>query len=718
LLALPLSSGRGLPLVLACVRETASELSLLHTISEATHQGILALAPIRNEGGEIVDFQIVAVNDSAAALMRRRRAELLWARASQLKVGMRSLGLFERLEIVLREGRRDEFDLCYEMLDKSELHLRVSAAPIDDLIAISLADVTELKTREASFRLLFEANPVPMWLVDPDTLRFVGVNGAAISYYGFTRQQFLEMTSLDIRPAEDHAALVDVIGSMGQSQDGGRVWRHLKADRSEVTVISYARGLTFEGRAAILVANIDVTERDRAEAELRRTRAFLDAVVESVPAMLFVKNADDHRYILFNAAGESMLGMRREEVIGRTVHDLHGKQHADAMLAADLEVLESRKSQIVTDELVQTRHNGVRTMRIKKIAVPDESGRPKYLLGIAEDITEQCEAEARIAHMAHHDALTDLPNRILFRERMNDAFANLRRYGSEFALLCLDLDEFKAVNDSLGHSVGDLLLNEVSTRLKGCLGPADVVARLGGDEFAVLRPGVESPDHASDLAERIVTALCQPYHHGGQEIVIGASVGIAMAPHDADDSETLLRNADLALYRAKGDGRGTFRFFEPGMNARLQTRRALERDLRAAFSNGDFALFYQPIIDLRSNRVSGVEALLRWPHKTRGLVSPADFIPLAEDIGLITQIGEWVLRQACMQAALWPSAIKVAVNLSPVQFRSRNLVQTVILALASSGLPASRLELEITESVLLADNAANSRRCINCEISA
>ena len=321
-----------------------------------------------------------------------------------------------------------------------------------------------------------------------------------------------------------------------------------------------------------------------------------------------------------------------------------------------------------------------------------------------EDVTERKRAEARIAHMAHHDALTGLPNRLLFREKLEEALGHAM-HGAHSHVLCLDLDHFKDVNDALGHPVGDKLLQQVSTRLKQSIDSADTVARLGGDEFAIIQRGAELRQ-SSELAQCLIETLSAPYDIDGHQVVIGCSVGIAIAPNDGDDPVALLKAADLALYRAKTNGRGTFQFYEAEMDARLQARRVLELDLRNALANEEFEVYYQPQINLDRNRISGFEALLRWNHPERGIVSPAVFIPVAEEIGLIGRIGAWVLKAACSEAMTWPDDIKVAVNLSPAQFKSRTLILDVTSALGVSGLRASRLELEITESVMLQDTEA------------
>lgn len=320
-----------------------------------------------------------------------------------------------------------------------------------------------------------------------------------------------------------------------------------------------------------------------------------------------------------------------------------------------------------------------------------------------EDITEQRQHEERIRHLARHDALTQLPNRVQFLEEMAASEPGLSR-GEHIAVLCIDLDHFKSVNDTLGHSLGDKLLQQVSARLWGATRENDLLARLGGDEFALLLRGLDNPAEAAAIAERIVSAMANPFTIDGHQLVIGASVGIAMAPQDGETSEILMKNADLALYKAKNEGRSTFHFFESGMDAAIQKRRTIEAGLRLALAKGELRLVYQPLVGLKENRITCLEALLRWDTADRGTISPTEFIPIAEETGLIVAIGEWVLREACRTATSWPASVRVAVNLSPVQFKNKRLFETVESALRDSGLAPTRLELEITESLLLADN--------------
>ena len=322
------------------------------------------------------------------------------------------------------------------------------------------------------------------------------------------------------------------------------------------------------------------------------------------------------------------------------------------------------------------------------------------------DVTEQRRSEAKITHMAHHDALTDLPNRVLLRERLDHALAITRRGGSNLAVLMLDLDRFKEVNDTLGHPTGDALLQAVAARLLACCRETTLIARLGGDEFAVIEY-VENPVvEAVALAERIRKSLCKPFDLGDHQVTAGTSIGIAVAPRDGTDSDEILKSADLALYSAKSGGRGSFRFFEPELDRLMHARRNLERDLRSALANGEFELHYQPFVNVKSGKVSGFEALLRWHHPERGLVMPGEFIPLAEETGLIVPLGEWVLRTACAEAAKWPANLKIAINLSPIQFRSKELVAAIVGALANSGIAPPRLELEVTETAIMHDSEA------------
>jgi diguanylate cyclase (GGDEF)-like protein len=331
----------------------------------------------------------------------------------------------------------------------------------------------------------------------------------------------------------------------------------------------------------------------------------------------------------------------------------------------------------------------------------DENGVFSGYRGVCSDMSATKRAETRIAHLAHHDGLTDLPNRSLFTAKLDQALS--RKEKAPLVLLSLDLDGFKAVNDRYGHPAGDVLLVEVAERLEGQVEPGDLIARLGGDEFLILRTAAVDAGEIGAFAERLIDALKASFRIDGDDVSVGVSIGIAFAPSDGETSEILLRNVDAALYRAKAEGRGTFRFFAAEMDDQLQARRRLVQDLRLAIPRGELILHYQPYISSGTGLATGCEALLRWHHPERGMISPNEFIPLAEESGLIVEIGAWVIQQACKQAATWPAEQRISVNVSPMQFRHRSLLGTIKTALAQSGLPPARLEVEVTETVLISD---------------
>jgi diguanylate cyclase (GGDEF)-like protein/PAS domain S-box-containing protein len=454
-----------------------------------------------------------------------------------------------------------------------------------------------------------------------------------------------------------------------------------------------------------VVTHEDITEARNAEQERDRSRKFLDLIIDNVPTTIIVKDARSRQVVLINRSGEAHLGASRDQIIGKTARELRPMQIADTIDAQDEQLLASNGCLLLDEHTVDASENGPRFVTSKKLVIPDDKGEPQYLLSVIEDVTERKRSEERIAHLAHYDALTDLPNRVLFRDKLEQALKRVSR-GDRLAVLYVDLDQFKTINDTLGHPVGDELLKVVANRLRSCVRDIDVVGRLSGDEFAIIQSAIAEPSDVIDLATRMHKALKEPCDAGGHQLVAEASIGIALAPDDGTDPDQLLKNADLAMYAAKAAGRGFYCFFEPAMDAQMKARRKLEFDLREAIMCEGLELHYQPLVDLQDNKIVGCECLLRWRHREGGMIPPADFIPVAEETGLIAPLGEWVLRTACAEVALWPEHIKVAVNVSPVQFKAGNFVQTVIGALATSRLPARRLELEITEAVLIGDDEA------------
>lgn len=440
-----------------------------------------------------------------------------------------------------------------------------------DRVVVGLrVDIAELKQREASFRLLFDSNPVPMIICALDDERILGVNDAAVEHYGYSRAEFEKLTIGSIQAFESEPPWA---GDHSSDELTARTWKHVRADGTLIDLAIYSRQLVYADQPAVLLALMDITERKR--------------------------------------------------------------------------------------------------------------------------------AEARLAFMAQHDGLTGLPNRNVLRRHMDEMLVHARRSDEKIAALMLGIDNFKTVNDTLGHGIGDKLLRAVAKRLRSALREEDMVARLNSDEFAIVQSGLARPEDAVLLARRLLEAIGDPYLLDGQSVVIGASIGIAMAPSDGDESEKLLKHADMALSRAKNDSRGTFSFFEAEMDARAQSRRKIEIDLREAIQGDMLRPYYQPLVDLATGRISGFEALVRWPHPEHGMISPGEFIPVAEETGLINALGAQMLHRACTDAAKWPDDVRVAVNLSPLQFRAGNLLSLVMDALKQSGLPPRRLELEITETLLL-----------------
>ena len=444
----------------------------------------------------------------------------------------------------------------------------------------------------------------------------------------------------------------------------------------------------------------DVTEQRNAELDRDRTRVFLDTIVDNVPATLLVKNAHDRRYVLINRAGENFFGLSREEMIGKTSHEIFSKAQADIITQRDEELLASSTEVFVDDHPLKTPKKGTRLIQTKKVTIRDAQDAPLYFLNVIEDVTERKRAEARIEYLANHDALTQLPNRAAFTRHLEVAVEQASKKGENFAVLYIDLDRFREVNDIFGHAGGDQALCEIGRRLQVAAEGA-FLARIGGDEFTLIVDGPQ-PDAAEALAERLMAAVREEIEVEGQEFSIGSTIGVAIYPTDGHDEKTLLGNADAALDQAKAEARGTVRFFEAQMDHLLRDRRDLTMDLRSAAACGELKLYYQPQAQIGGD-VVGFETLLRWKHPHRGMVQPSAFIPLAEESGLIVPIGEWALREACREAASWPKPLQVGVNLSPVQFKHGDLVGMVHSVLQETGLAPNRLELEITESVLIED---------------
>jgi diguanylate cyclase (GGDEF)-like protein/PAS domain S-box-containing protein len=439
---------------------------------------------------------------------------------------------------------------------------------------------------------------------------------------------------------------------------------------------------------------------DEVEQDLLRTREFLDTVVENIPIAVFAKDAKDSRYVLLNRAGEEYYGMPREEMLGRTPEQIFPDEIARVVSEQDRRVVDSGTPMFLEGQLLKGRD---RVVNSRKLLIRDGNGAPQYLVGVIEDVTERITNQARISHLADHDALTDLPNRSAFNAELSERLERAQEASTSFAVLSLDLDRFKEVNDVFGHPVGDMLLRAAADRLAAEADGA-FVARVGGDEFTILMPDDIRREDVLTLGERLVEAIGKEFEADDYLSHVGLSVGIAVYPHDGANAVALLANADSALYRAKREGRGRVRFFDSAMDRELRDGRLLQHDLRQALEQNQLLVYFQPQARM-DGEVIGFEALLRWNHPTRGFVPPDQFIPLAEENGLIVQIGEWVLREACCEAASWPRPLQVAVNLSPIQFQAGDLERSIHQILLETGLAPTRLEVEITEGVLIGDFA-------------
>jgi diguanylate cyclase (GGDEF)-like protein len=446
-------------------------------------------------------------------------------------------------------------------------------------------------------------------------------------------------------------------------------------------------------------------ELESANAQLADAQAQTNAALDNMLQGLVMFDSSA-RFVVSNRRYLEMYGLSAEIVRrGCPVRELLDHRVATGSFCADdVEQYMADILAAVGQGAALSKMTSLRDGRI--ISIVNQPMKDGGWVATHEDVTEEERAEERIAYAAQYDALTGLPNRKLFCEQLEQGLKRVRR-GEQLAVLYLDLDHLKHVNDTFGHSAGDKLLKGVADRLHSCVRDIDVVARLSGDEFAIIQTSLGQPSDAAALAVRVREAILEPFDLDGHQVKVDVSVGISNAPNDATELVELMKTADIALYEAKNAGRGTYRFYEPEMNARIQVRDQLERNLQSALANGEFELFYQPIVSLDDDKITSFEARLRWHHPERGIVLPAEFIPVAEDMGLIIPLGEWVLRTACAEAATWPDDIKVAVNVSSIQLTNNNLLNVIVGAIASSGIQPNRLELEITESVLIQNTFAN-----------
>jgi diguanylate cyclase (GGDEF)-like protein/PAS domain S-box-containing protein len=682
------------------------------------------------------------------------------------------------------------------------------------------------------FRGLFDSHPVPMWIVDRGTMRFVAVNPAAIEHYGYTEPEFLNLTLRELHADDDFARFAARLERHVAEAPSGRpagMWRHRRRDGATVAADLSYHALTYSGRAGIFMLANDVTDRINAEAEARRSNQMLESVIDNIPQRVFWKDRES-RYLGCNNAFARDAGLAyNEQVIGKTDHDLPWAQSAAFLRADDEDVVvssvpkmhiehdvemngefrtvvtsklplmdgegqiigvlgsyhdvtERKRSELALrlqsraldasvnailitgtsgggnvieyanpafrritgyepsevigrdcrflygeerdqEGLAAIRHGLAANTEVSAVVrnfrkdgalfwnqlfvapVPNAQGHTTHHIGIINDVTDLINYQEQLEYQANYDTLTRLPNRNLLRDRLQHAIETARRRDTKLSVVFIDLDGFKNVNDSLGHSIGDRLLAVVAERLARCARTSDTVARHGGDEFVVVLPDLTDEKSLIAWMERVRASISEPVLLDGTELYVGCSMGASLFPQDGDDAETVMKKADLAMYRAKDMGRNTFQFYQPEMNASVGARMNVERRLRRALRDGEFLLHYQPQVDLSTGRVVGMEALVRWMDPEHGLVSPASFIPVAEESGLIGPLSEWVLREACRQNKAWQDAglppARMSVNLSARQFQQRDIATLVMAVLAETGLDPKYLELELTESTIM-----------------
>ncbi|HEY3597498.1 MAG TPA: EAL domain-containing protein [Paraburkholderia sp.] len=803
-----------------------------------------SLAALTSDGSRLQREIAVALDrtDSAAPDASRARAAAAYMRigiqADRIESGIAALRHQDdlALEVSLADSARNAQHatllLVVTMLAGSALLIYTFGARESNArerVRVARA----LRRNDERFRGLFDEHPVPMYIFDRDSLRFLAVNTAAVQQYGYSEGEFLEMTIRAIRPnteiprLESHLQRSDAAPRTGRTMAG--IWHHTRRDGSVISAdISY-HPLTFMGRAALFVLADDVTDQINAEAEAQRSNQMLETVIDNIPQRVFWKDRES-RYLGCNMAFARDAGLAYpEQVVGKTDDDLPWREFAGAVRRHDAEVIESGvpKMNFEFDMVLDGHHRTTITSKLpftdsdgrvigvlgsytditerkradlalrlqsraldasvnailitgpaaggnlieyvnpafKRITgydpaevmgqdcrllqrddrdqegiaairaalaenrevsavlrnyrkdgalfwnqlyvapVPNPDGEATHHIGVINDVTALIRYQEQLEYQANYDSLTRLPNRNLLRDRLQHALVVAKRHQSGVAVVFIDLDGFKNVNDSLGHSVGDRLLAVVADRLARCARATDTVARHGGDEFVIVVTDTTDEQSLIALMERVRAAISEPVWLDGTELYVGCSMGASLFPQDGEDAETLTKKADLAMYRAKDMGRNTFQFFQPEMNASADTRMNLERRLRRALRDNEFLLHYQPQVDIGTGQIVGVEALVRWRDPEVGLVPPSSFIPVAEESGLIGPLSEWVLREACRQNKAWqdeglPPA-RVSVNLSARQFQQRNIAKLVTQVLAETGLEPQYLELELTESTIM-----------------
>ncbi|HWX49499.1 MAG TPA: EAL domain-containing protein [Roseomonas sp.] len=687
------------------------QLASLPTLYDAVPVGLCLIDP---------DLRFASINRHMAEMTGRPAEEDIGRPLAEVVPGV-AAQLEPHLRRALQGGRVADLELQGTQLGgvcEGRIYL-VCLEPVrseDGDIAGVLCSALEITTRKRAEEALGEHRERLSNLIEQAAVgiaqcdlqgRFVLVNDRFCEIAGQSREALLGQRMQDITHADD---MPNNVALLEFSLEAGKPFtlekRYVRPDGSIIWVKNHV-SLTRDaaGRPQFIVAIVqDITERKQAEAALRESEENYRHTIELSPQIPWTANADG-QIIGVSPRFRQLVGLPDEAARGMGWLAAIHPEDASRMSACWTRSIASGDP-LDVDFRLRLQDGSYRWFRSRAAARHDETGRIIRWYGTAEDIHERKLAEQQIVFLAYHDPLTDLANRRLFRQELEQALTELRP-GEQLALHCVDLDQFKGVNDTLGHAAGDALLCQAADRLRCCVPERNLVARIGGDEFAIIQTGLRGPEDAAALARRMVDVLDEDYRVDDHQAVAGASIGIALVSHEEAASEEVIRKADIALYRAKADGRATFCFFDPSMDEAVKRKQMLRAGLRTALDRDELGLHFQPLVGIRAGEVTGFEALLRWRHPLHGMISPAEFIAVAEETGLIMRMGEWALRSACREAVRWSQPVRVAVNLSPVQFRNPGLLQAVTDALIDSGLDARRLELEITESVLLQDDQAN-----------
>lgn len=595
--------------------------------------------------------------------------------------------------------RHIEFDISFALMAQ------------EDVLLLMAQDITErVRSQEElrRFRTALDSSIDAVFLIDREQMRFIDVNATAVTTLGYRHDELLRLGPQDLKPDEGELERInrrfdEVIHS--ESKTGMIETVHQRKDGSRLPVEVYLRAVQSEGRQLLVAVVRDITARVQAETVLRESEErFRVAFNQAAVGLAHV--APNGRWLMVNNKFCEIVGYTRKELLGMHIGDITHPEDALTDLAIAQSMVAGDSEEKTREKRYRHKSGYYIWVNVTSSMVREADGKPKYYSTVVEDISRRKQVEEQLLHLANHDALTSLPNRSLLLDRLSQALMFAERSGGQVAVMLIDLDRFKNINDSLGHEAGDKIIMEIARRLSASVSAGDTVARLGGDEFVVIRPDVVREDAVVLVAKQILEAMSQPMMIQGHEFYPTGSIGISMFPKDGSDSQALLKNADTAMYRAKDAGRNNFQFYAHEMNSRALDRLTLESGLRRALEREEFVLHYQPQMDLASGRIVGVEALLRWEPPGQAMVFPGDFIPIAEETGLIVPIGEWVLRTACARRKAWHAAgnmpqMKMAVNLSARQFKQQDMVGMVSGVLKETGCRPEWLELEITESVIM-----------------